>query len=54
MEYDFYYSQEIERFNYVMIPKMFFEKEPFVKLSAEAKILYALLFDRMKLSKDNM
>ena len=53
MEYDFYYNQEIEQFKFLMIPKLFFEEEPFINLSAEAKILYALLFDRMKLSKHN-
>ena len=53
MEYDFYYNKEIEKFNFIMIPKNFFEEEPFINLSAEAKILYALLLDRMNLSKAN-
>lgn len=51
--YDFYYQYQLEGFNFYKIPKIFFTDEELKTLSSEAKILYALMLDRMNLSIQN-
>lgn len=52
--FDYYYGNECEAFSFVQIPRvMFTDKEHFGELSNESKLLYALLHERMTLSKKN-
>ena len=50
---DFYYANQAEQFAFYRIPKQLFTDKRFHDLSAEAKILYGLLLDRMSLSLRN-
>ena len=47
-----YFKKEVEKYQYIQIPKWLF-KEPYNKLSANAKLMYAMLFDRLDLSLNN-
>ncbi len=51
--YDYFYGAESEQFTFYRIPKVLFTDERFKSISAEAKILYGLLLDRMSLSAKN-
>lgn len=51
--YDYFYGAESEQFSFYRIPKVLFTNERFKTISAEAKILYGLLLDRMSLSAKN-
>lgn len=51
--YDYFYGAEAEQFSFYRIPKVLFTEETFKKISAEAKVLYGLLLDRMSLSAKN-
>lgn len=47
--YDYFYGAEAEQFSFYRIPKVLFTEERFRSVSAEAKVLYGLLLDRMSL-----
>ena len=51
--YDYFYGAEAEQFSFYRIPKVLFTEERFRNVSAEAKVLYGLLLDRMSLSCKN-
>lgn len=51
--YDYFYGAEAEQFSFYRIPKVLFTEERFRSVSAEAKVLYGLLLDRMSLSCKN-
>jgi hypothetical protein len=51
--YDYFYGAEAEQFSFYRIPKALFTEERFRNISAEAKVLYGLLLDRMSLSAKN-
>ena len=51
--YDYLYGAESEQFSFYRIPKVMFTEERFKAISAEAKVLYGLLLDRMSLSAKN-
>ncbi|MSC85264.1 replication initiator A domain-containing protein [Eubacterium sp. am_0171] len=51
--YDYFYGAESEQFSFYRIPKVLFTEERFKNISAEAKVLYGLLLDRMSLSAKN-
>lgn len=50
---DYFYGSEAEQFSFYRLPKMLFTDDRFSNVSAEAKILYGLLLDRMSLSIRN-
>jgi len=50
---DYYYGNESEQFTFFRIPKVLFTDDRFKKLSAESKVLYGMLLDRMGLSRAN-
>ena len=53
-EFDYYYGAESEQFSFVKVPKVLFsDKEHFVCLSNDARILYGFLLERMSLSRKN-
>ena len=51
--YDYFYGAEADQFSFYRIPKVLFTEERFKSISAEAKVLYGLLLDRMSLSARN-
>ena len=51
--YDYFYGPEGEQFSYIRVPKIFFENEAYRSMSAEAKILYGFLLDRVSVSLKN-
>lgn len=52
-EFDYFYGTEAEQFTFYRIPKMLFIDKRFKKISAEAKLIYGLMLDRMGLSMKN-
>ena len=53
MTYDYFYGEQADQFSFYRIPKVLFTDEQFKSISAEAKILYGILLDRMSLSQKN-
>ena len=54
MTYDNYFTvQESEQFTFYRVPKALFNNSKYKAVSAEAKLLYGLLLDRMGLSAKN-
>ncbi|MDO4974679.1 MAG: replication initiator protein A, partial [Eubacteriales bacterium] len=51
--YDYFYGAEADQFSFYRIPKVLFTERRFSSISAEAKVLYGLLLDRMSLSARN-
>ena len=51
--YDYFYGAEADQFSFYRFPKVLFTEERFKSISAEAKVLYGLLLDRMSLSARN-
>lgn len=51
--FDYFYGAQAEQFSFYRVPKVLFTRDQFKYLSAEAKILYGLLLDRMDLSAKN-
>ena len=51
---DYYYGMQSDQFAFYRIPKLLFTAEEYKGLSAEAKILYGLMLDRMALSQKNV
>ena len=51
--YDYFYGTEGEQFSFIRVPKIFFENEAYRSMSAEAKILYGFLLDRVSVSLKN-
>ncbi len=51
--FDYYYGNEADQFRYYQIPKELLDNSAFSSLSLDVKILYAVLRDRMQLSKAN-
>lgn len=53
LQFRYYYKNQAEQFHFYKIPKILFTDVRFKGLSAEAKILYGLMLDRMSLSMKN-
>lgn len=53
MTLDYFYGAQADQFAFYRIPKALFTEEQFKPISAEAKILYGILLDRMSLSRRN-
>ena len=51
--FDYFYGAQAEQFSFYRVPKVLFTKEQFRQLSAEAKILYGLMLDKLDLSVKN-
>ena len=50
---DYFYGPQAELFPFYRVPKALFQEERFRSLSADAKMLYGILLDRMSLSLKN-
>ena len=53
MSFDFYIGSQAEQFSFIRIPKLLLLSPEFRELSIQAKMLYAVLLDRMSLSVKN-
>ena len=53
MTYDYYYDKQSELYSFFSIPRPLITDPHFKHVSMEAKLLYGLLLDRMKLSAKN-
>ena len=53
MDFDYFYGEQSEAFAFYRTPKIFFTDKRFKELSAEARILYGIMLDRMGLSVRN-
>ncbi len=51
--FDYFYGKESDQFSFIRIPKLLFTDKAFSDISNDAKILYALMLDRMALSRQN-
>ena len=51
--FDYYYGDESSQFSFYRIPRLLITGDAFKNLSADAKLLYGLLLDRMGLSAKN-
>lgn len=51
--FDFFYGNEVDKFQFYAVPKALFTDDKFIKLSSDAKLLYGILLDRCGLSKAN-
>lgn len=51
--FDYFYGAQAEQFSFYRVPKVLFTKEQFRQLSAEAKILYGIMLDKLNLSVKN-
>ena len=47
-----FFKKEVEKYQYIQMPKWLF-KEPYKSLSSNAKLMYAMLFNRLGLSLSN-
>ena len=53
MKYDYFYGKVEINFCFCKLPKPFFEKDKFINLSSDMKILYSLMLERAYLSAEN-
>ena len=53
MEFDFYYGAQADQFAFIRVPRQLLLNQAFSGLSIQAKMLYAVLLDRMSLSLKN-
>ena len=53
IQFDYFYGSEAEQYTFYRIPKILFKDKIFKDVSAEAKVLYGLMLDRMGLSIKN-
>ena len=53
MKYDYFYGMVTEYFLFYRLPKIFFEKDEFIDVSLEIKVLYSLMLERTNLSATN-
>ena len=50
---DYYYGRQAEQFSFIPIPRVLITEPCYVGLSMDAKYLYAIMLDRLKLSVKN-
>ena len=53
MSFDYFYGQQSDLFTFYRVPKVLFTNKRFWNISADAKMLYGILLDRMSLSAKN-
>ena len=51
--FDYFYGAQAEQFSFYRVPKVLFTREQFKQLSAETKILYGIMLDKLDLSVKN-
>ena len=53
IEFEYYYGEEAEQFNFLMLPKFLLKEPRFAQLSDTSKILYSMMLERMGMSRKN-
>ena len=53
MKYPYFRGLEADRYSFYRVPKALIKVDLFEKMSGDAKLLYAVLLDRMNLSLKN-
>ena len=53
LHYPYFKGLEADRYSFYRVPKALVKADPFQKMSGDAKLLYAVLLDRMSLSAKN-
>ena len=53
IQFDYFHGMEAEQYTFYRIPKVLFTDPGFRRITADAKILYGLMLDRMGLSIRN-
>lgn len=53
IKFSYYYGKEADQYSFFKIPKILYTDNIFKTLSSDAKVLYAILLDRMSLSMKN-
>ena len=53
MNSDYLQKEKTEKYSFFPVPKMMVMDEEFIKISAEAKLLFGLMLDRLSLSRKN-
>lgn len=53
IKFSYYYRKEADQYSFFKIPKILYTDSIFETLSSDAKVLYAILLDRMSLSMKN-
>ena len=54
LQFDYFYPEQADQYAFYRIPRRLFTDNNFKELTAEAKILYGLMLDRVSLSLKNM
>ena len=54
MEYPYFRGLEADRYSFYRVPKALVKADLFQKMSGDAKLLYAVLLDRMSLGRIEM
>ena len=50
MAMNFFYNQEVEVYSYINIPRVLMTKTEYKELSADSKMIYGILLDRLSLA----
>lgn len=53
MPFEYFFDYQSGQFDFIRIPRVMMTEEVFAPLSMQAKIMYGMLLDRMKLSYKN-
>ncbi|MBP5249700.1 MAG: replication initiator protein A, partial [Lachnospiraceae bacterium] len=53
MNSDYLQKEKTEKYSFFPVPKMMVMDKEFIKISAEAKLLFGLMLDRLSLSRKN-
>jgi hypothetical protein len=53
MQFDYFYGQQADQYYFYSIPKLLITSDLFWNISADTKLLYGILLDRMNLSAKN-
>ena len=54
MEYPYFKGLEADRYSFYRVPKALVKADLFQKMSGDAKLLYAVLLDRMSLYQERL
>lgn len=52
--FDYFYGSQANQYSFYRIPKALFREEYFWELSSDAKVLYGLMLDRIKIKTQRM
>lgn len=53
VSFGYFYGDEVQKFQFYMIPKLLFTNEHFKPISTDSKVLYGMMLDRTRMSAKN-